>query len=78
MCFLPWEEWLPAWIVGPAMCLGAIVALASDRNLQWWDYVLLPPVSLLGAGVTYVWFKEGRHIFRDAEPPAQAVRNEDH
>lgn len=78
MCFLPWEEWLPAWIVGPAMCLGAIVALASDRNLQWWDYVLLPPVSLLGAWVTYVWFKEGRHIFRDAEPPAQAVRNEDH
>jgi hypothetical protein len=60
------------------MSIGAIVALASDRNLHWWDYVILPPVVLTGAWVTYVWFKEGRHVFRDAEPQTQTTRREDH
>jgi hypothetical protein len=76
MSFLPWEKWLPAWIVGPGMCIGAVTLLALGRKLHWWDYVFLPLAALLGAYATYAWFKSGRHIFRDDEPHPPAG-NED-
>ena len=71
MWFLPWEKWLPAWIVGPAFCVVSIALLVFDRNLHWWEYILLPLAALLGAWATYVWFKEGRHIFREADRAAE-------
>lgn len=78
MPFLPWEKWLPAWIVGPGMCVGAITALVLGRNLHWWNYVLLPLAALMGVYATYVWFKTGRHIFRDDESQTPAGNEERH
>ena len=78
MWLLPWERWLPAWIVGPAMCIGAVWALASGLHLHWWDYVLLPPAAVTGVYTTYVWFKQGRHFFRDHEPRTRAAEKEQH
>lgn len=76
MWFFPWEKWLPVWIIGPALCIGSIAALVFDRSLHWREYILLPLVALLGAWATYVWLKEGRNIFREADPPAHSKEKE--
>jgi hypothetical protein len=74
MWLLPWEKWLPAWIVGPAFFAGSVAALLLDRNLSWWEYILLPFGVLLGAWATYAWFKDGRHVFRETDPQNESSR----
>ena len=74
--FLPWEKWLPAWVVGPLLCAGSIAALVLDGGLHWWEYIVLPLVALLGAWQTWVWFKEGRNIFREDAPKQESSEEE--
>jgi hypothetical protein len=73
---LPWEKWLPAWIVAPLLCGGSIAALVLDHTLSWWQYILLPLSAALGAWATYVWFKDGRHIFREAFDSVEPKKEE--
>ena len=73
--FLPWEKWLPAWVLGPLLIVISVAALAFDGNLHWWEYILLPLVGLLGVWQTWVWFKEGRNVLRD-DPVVQSESSE--
>lgn len=68
MGFLPWEKWLPAWLLGPLMCIGSLVLLVISRERSWWEYIVFPVCSLLGAAQTWVWFKTGRNILNEDAP----------
>ena len=64
MWLLPWERWLPPYIVGPALVVIAISALVLDASLSWRQLVLLPLAGAFGAWGTWVWFRTGENFFR--------------
>ncbi|MDD2721109.1 MAG: hypothetical protein PHH47_07370 [Gallionella sp.] len=73
---LPWEEWLPPYIVGPALCLISILAIVFDPSLSWWEYLVLPFGGIFGAWGTWVWFSTGRNVFRLSEKkPAENLES---
>jgi hypothetical protein len=76
MWLLPWEKWLPAWLVGPLLVVSAVCGLFLDRQLRWWEYIALPVAGLLGAWTTYAWLKDGRHIFREAYGSVESDKTE--
>jgi hypothetical protein len=71
---LPWDKWLPPYIFGPLLFLGAILLLTFASDLHWWDYVVLPGASALGAWTTWMWFKYRRDIFKSDEPDVSTER----
>jgi hypothetical protein len=75
--FLPWEKWLPPYIYGPLMCVGAILGLCFSRPLRWWEALLLPFAGLMGAWATWVWFKQGRNIFAESTEASPPQKNEE-
>jgi hypothetical protein len=75
--FLPWEKWLPPFIYGPLMCVGSILVLCFSHPFRWWEALLLPCATLLGAWATWVWFKEGRNIFKEATDGPPSAKADD-
>jgi hypothetical protein len=63
MWLLPWEEWLPPYVVGPFMFFCSIFALFNLAELSWWQFLLLPFTCLYGAYGTWAWFKRRENIF---------------
>ena len=63
MWLLPWEKWLPAWLLGPILVVIAVGALVFDKRLSWWGWILLPLTAVVGAWGTWVWFARGENIF---------------
>ena len=39
--FLPWEKWLPPYVFGPLICVASTCVLGLERDLHWWNIVLL-------------------------------------
>jgi hypothetical protein len=76
MFLLPWEKWLPAWLMGPLLFIGSTAALLLDRSIHWWEYILLPGAAMLGAYQTWVWFKERRNILCEDSSPIDSGNNE--
>ena len=65
---LPWEKWLPAWLLGPLMCIGSLVLFVISHERRWWEYIVFPLCALLGAAQTWVWFRTGRNILNEEAP----------
>ncbi|HWW07541.1 hypothetical protein [Collimonas sp.] len=63
MWLLPWERWLPPFIVGPFMCAASFFGLFNYSQLHWWELLLVPIAFLYGAYGTWVWFKRGENVF---------------
>jgi protein-S-isoprenylcysteine O-methyltransferase Ste14 len=63
LAFLPWEKWLPPYILGPLMFFGGIFAFAFLHEPSWWQYLLMPITTGFGAWGTWVWFTTGKNIF---------------
>ncbi|MFZ6777693.1 hypothetical protein ACO0LD_12755 [Undibacterium sp. Ji83W] len=70
---LPWEKWLPPWLIGPFLVIAGIGMLISDKHLAWWEWVLLPIGMIYGAWGTWVWFTTQRNIFKEdgSKPPKE-------
>lgn len=70
---LPWEKWLPPWLIGPLMVIIGIGALLWSQDLAWWQWLLLPMCAIYGGWGTWVWFTARRNIFNanNNEPPGQ-------
>jgi hypothetical protein len=63
MGFLPWEEWLPPYIFGPAVFLLSVLCLVLNNDLPWWGMALLSFGAIWSAWGTWVWFSVGRNVF---------------
>ena len=66
---LPWEKWIPPYILGPAMCTGSIAVLVFSSHLSWWWWIILPSWALYCAWGTWHWFKYRRNVF---DPPTKS------
>jgi hypothetical protein len=73
---LPWEKWLPPYVLGPLICLGSIYLLLFSNSLHWWSWVLLPPTACFGAWATWIWITTGRNIFETDEQRAARMKRE--
>ena len=65
MGFLPWEKWLPPYVYGPLLCVGSIWLLIDSPG--WWA-LLFAPLGAFGAWGTWVWFRNRRNVFWEADP----------
>ena len=61
--FLPWEKWLPAYVFGPLLCVGAAGVLVFNRGMHWWQTPIYGVGVIFGAWGTWTWFRTGRNIF---------------
>ena len=70
---LPWEKWLPPWLIGPFLVIVGIGALLRDKDLAWWQWLVFPLAVIYGAWGTWVWFTTRRNIFNPNgnEPPKE-------
>ena len=77
---LPWEEWLPPYVVGPVMCIGSIAVLVEKSSLAWWEMLLLPLAGIYGAWGTWRWFRYGNNVFssRSARKSKVSSADENH
>ena len=57
--FLPWEKWLPPYVFGPLICVASACVLGLERDLHWWNIVLLGFGIVYGAWGTWVWILLG-------------------
>lgn len=71
---LPWEKWLPPYVIGSLLCIGGISVLVFSDDLDGWKPALCVIAAAFGAYGTWIWFKERRNIF---DPSATASRNKD-
>jgi hypothetical protein len=67
---LPWEKWLPAWVLGPVLCVGSVVLLVLGGEHAWWQYILFSIAAIVGAAQFLVWVRTGRNILQDDLPPS--------
>ncbi len=63
---LPWEKWLPPYVLGPLLCIGSTCIAVFDRGLHWWQGCLLGFVAVFGAVGTAMWFATGINLFHPA------------
>jgi hypothetical protein len=72
---LPWDRWLPPYIYGPLVVVGSLFGLLSERQLHWWEYVLLPLGVVIGAWITWTWFRHGKNVLKDDEQGSERSRS---
>jgi hypothetical protein len=77
MWLLPWEKWLPAWLLGPILVAIAVGALVLDKRLSWWEWILLPLTAVFGAWGTWMWFSKGENIFNPSRNAPKSGATED-
>lgn len=68
MWLLPWENWLPPWILGPLMVLGSSWGLWHWRTLGW-HLALLPFTWCFGVWGTWRWFTRRENVFATRASP---------
>jgi len=78
MFLLPWEKWLPPWLLGPLLVAIGIGALIFDERLAWWEWALLPLCAIWGGWGTWMWFAKGENVFSTSKPSPSASDTEVH
>ena len=71
LALLPWEKWLPPYVFGPLMSVGALCVLVFVRDLAWWKILSCGFGTIFGAWGTWVWFATGRNIFLYSDPKSK-------
>jgi len=73
---LPWEKWLPPYIVGPLLCAISTIPLFSDEKLPWYLVLAMPFCFAFGAWGTYVWVARRENVF-DIEAKTKATSEQE-
>jgi len=59
---LPWQKWLPPYIVGPAISIASLWLF--EWPLPWWMRLFQVFGVIFGVIGTLKWLSDGKNIFK--------------
>jgi hypothetical protein len=77
MWLLPWEDWLPPYVIGPFMILCSILGPFYISSLSWWQLLLLPFTFIYGAYGTWAWFTKRENVFTSKKKDKASSKSEE-